>query len=209
MSRILYIEASPRKDRSHSIHVAKHFLQAYRDYHESDEVEVLDLWHMELPPFDGFTIAAKYAILRGNPHTEQQAQAWKQVTDLFEPFAQADKYVFSIPMWNYSIPYRLKHYIDIITQPGLAFNVTDEGLKGAVTGKPAVLIYSSGGTYNSEKSPVESKDFQKPYMRCWLEFIGFETIKEVIVDNMLAPPDTCKEHEQELFAQTETLAKHI
>ena len=44
---------------------------------------------------------------------------WNKIVELFGRFNSADKYVFSVPMWNFGIPYILKHYIDLITQPAL------------------------------------------------------------------------------------------
>ena len=44
MSKLLYIEASPRKSRSKSIAVAKTFLDAYRAANPGDAVVTIDLW---------------------------------------------------------------------------------------------------------------------------------------------------------------------
>jgi FMN-dependent NADH-azoreductase len=122
MSKLLHIEASPRGKRSSSVTVAHHFIEAYRAKNPNDTVETLDLWQTELPAFDGATIDAKYAVMHGQKHTPEQLQAWNAVTKLAEHFKSADKYLFSLPMWNFGIPYRLKHYIDLLVQPGLAFS---------------------------------------------------------------------------------------
>ena len=118
MAKLFYIEASPRKKRAYSIKVAKHFLDAYKEANPSHAIETLDLWQATLPAFDGATIDAKYRILHGETHTATEASAWNGVVELFDQFNSADKYVFSLPMWNFGVPYKLKHYIDIITQPG-------------------------------------------------------------------------------------------
>ena len=57
MAKLLYIESSPRKERSHSIAVAHAFLDAYRSANPGDEVETWDLWAEgeQLPEFDGPT----------------------------------------------------------------------------------------------------------------------------------------------------------
>ena len=65
MARLLYIEASPRKDRSASIEVAKAFIDAYKASHRADVIDTIDLWKTDLPPFDGDTVNAKYSILHG------------------------------------------------------------------------------------------------------------------------------------------------
>ena len=70
MPKLLYIEASPRKERSHSIEIARMFLESYREAYPTDEVETLDLWTADLPPFDGQILDAKYAILNGLEHNK-------------------------------------------------------------------------------------------------------------------------------------------
>ena len=186
MSKLLYIEASPRKDRSTSIRVAKGFLEAYLAAHPGDAVDMIDLWREELPSFDGEAINAKYAILHGQPHSPAQASAWAKVTAIADRFKSADRYLFSLPMWNFGIPYKLKHYIDVITQPGLTFTFSPaEGYKGLVTGKPAVAIYARGGEYPSGGA---SYDFQKPYFELFLGFIGFTDIRSIVVEPTLADP---------------------
>lgn len=184
MSTLLYIQASPR-ERSHSTKVAQKFIESYTQHHPEDTVDILDLWKTTLPPFDGHTIKAKYNVLHGLPHEPAEAESWEQIKSIFQRFNAADKYLMTVPMWNFHIPYPLKHYIDVITQPDLAFKLTPEGtFKPLVTGKPAVLIYASGGTYGPS-SGAQALDFQKPYMKTWLEFIGFKKIYEIVSDGML------------------------
>jgi FMN-dependent NADH-azoreductase len=189
MSKLLHIEASPRGERSASITVAKHFIDAYRAAHPGDTVETLDLWHAGLPEFDGATIDAKYAILHGQTHTPEQKQAWETVTKIANHFKSADKYVISLPMWNFGIPYKLKQFIDVIVQPGLAFSFSPEtGYSGLVTGKPAVLIYARGGAYGPGTG-MEAYDAQSTYLKQVLGFIGFTDIKEIFVEPTLAKSD--------------------
>ena len=190
MVRLLYIKAShikasPRKERSASIKVARAFVDEYKRTHSGDTVDILDLWKTELPAFDGEIINAKYAILHGEQHTEAQKKAWKTVEDTIANFKGADKYVISLPMWNFGIPYKLKHFIDVIVQPGYAFSYSpSEGYKGLITGKPVVLVYARGGAY-SAGTGAESMDYQKSYMEHVLGFIGFTDIKSIIIEPTL------------------------
>src|SRR5260370_9839128 len=109
MAKLLYIEASPRKDRSRSTQVARTFLAAYQKSRPDDSIETLDLWATSLPRFDGATIEATYAILQGQTHTPGQPQAWKSVVDVIEQFKSPDKSLFSLPMRNFGMPYALNH----------------------------------------------------------------------------------------------------
>jgi FMN-dependent NADH-azoreductase len=208
MSKLLHIEASPRGQRSASVTVAQYFIEAYKAKHPNDTVETLDLWHASLPEFDGATIDAKYALMHGQAHTPEQQQAWQAVTKVAEHFKSADKYLFSLPMWNFGIPYKLKQFIDVLVQPGLAFSFSPEtGYKGLVTGKPAVAIYARGGAYGPGTG-MEAYDAQSTYLKQVLGFIGFTDIKEIYVEPTMASATSkdealaAAEPKAEAFAQT-------
>jgi FMN-dependent NADH-azoreductase len=182
MSKLLHISASPRDDRSASLTVARHFIDSYRAAHPDDMVETLDLWWANLPEFNGATIDAKYAIMHGEKPTPEETAAWARVTDVAEQFKAADKYVFSLPMWNFGVPYKLKHWIDVLVQPGLTFGFSPEtGYKGLVTGKRAVVIYARGGAYGPG-SGMEAYDAQSPYLKQVLGFIGVTDVKDIFVE---------------------------
>jgi len=182
MSKLLHIAASPRGDRSASITVARHFIDSYCKAHPGDTVETLDLWNAGLPEFDGATLAAKYAILHGQSHTPEQAAAWAGVVRTAEYFKAADKYVFSLPMWNFGIPYKLKHWIDVIAQPGLTFSYSPEtGYTGLVTGKPTVAIFARGGAYGPGTG-LEAYDAQSAYLKQIFGFIGITDLKTIFVE---------------------------
>jgi FMN-dependent NADH-azoreductase len=188
MRKLLHIQASPRIGRSASIAVAKHFLEVYRAKHPGDTVETLNLWEFELPEFDGVTLDAKYAILYEQMHTPEQRAAWQAVVGIADRFKSADKYLFSLPMWNFGIPYKLKHFIDVLVQPGLTFSFTPEaGYKGLVTDKPVAAIYARGGAYGPG-SGAEGYDAQSAYLRQILGFIGFTDIQEIFIEPTLAGP---------------------
>jgi FMN-dependent NADH-azoreductase len=189
MPKILYIEASPRKSRSKSIEVAKAFLNTLRDANDSVEIDTLDLWSTELPRFDGSTIDAKYAILHGQPHTSEEGQAWRHVEGVIARFKAPDWYLFSLPMWNFGLPYVLKHYIDVIIQPGLTFSFSPaEGYSGLVTGKKAAAVYARGGAYGSGTG-MEGYDLQSKALAGILGFIGITDLSPIFVEPTLAAPD--------------------
>jgi FMN-dependent NADH-azoreductase len=188
MPKLLHIQASPRGARSASVTVAQHFIKSYSAAHPGDTVETLDLWQAGLPEFDGATIDAKYAVLHGQKHTPEQLQAWQAVVKIADQFKSADKYLFSLPMWNFGIPYKLKHFIDVLVQPGLTFSFTPEaGYKGLVVAKPAVAVYARGGAYGAGTG-MEAYDTQSRYLKQVLGFIGFTDIKEIFVEPTLASP---------------------
>ena len=191
MSKLLYIQASPREDRSESRAVADAFVSAYKEQHPEDEVTTLDIFKADLPAFDGLTLQAKYTILHGQEHSAEEAAAWKSVEAVIEQFKSADKYVIAVPMWNFGIPYRLKQYLDVILQPGYTFSFTpEEGYKGLVTEKPVLAVYARGGEF-AEGTDFAAYDMQKTYMDIALGFIGFTDIKPILVEpTLMGGPET-------------------
>lgn len=190
MSCLLYIESSPRKKRSVSIEVAQVFVEEFKKTHPTNEVETLDLWHTEIPEFDGDVIDAKYSIMHGQSQTEAQRKSWRKVEQLINQFKQTDKYLISLPMWNFSIPYKLKQYIDVIVQPSYTFTYSPEqGYKGLVVNKPVALIYARGGDYH-EGSGSEALDLQIKYMETILKFIGFTDFHHIVIEPTLASPES-------------------
>jgi FMN-dependent NADH-azoreductase len=65
MCSVLYIQASPRIERSYSIAAANTFIESYRETHPKDEITTINLFRKDLPPFDGLTVQAKYTIMHG------------------------------------------------------------------------------------------------------------------------------------------------
>jgi len=185
MSKILYIQASPRDKRSHSIIVADAFIEAYKLKHPDDEIATLNVFDASIPNFDGLAVQAKYTILHGQPHSKEELQVWKNVEEVIEQFTSADKYVLAVPMWNFSIPYRLKQYIDLLIQPGYTFSYSeDTGYKGLVVGKPMLAVYARGGEY-PQGSGTEAFDLQTRYIELIFGFIGFKDIRAVVVEPTL------------------------
>ena len=154
MSRLLYVNSSPRNDRSYSSSAAAAFLEAYRAANPEDEIEKLDLWTVELPRFAGETLAAKYATMRKLNFTAEQEASWSAVLSVIDHFTSFDKMVFSIPMWNFNVPYVLKHYIDILVQPSVTYGIDAQGkLGGFIRGKKAICMCAAGSLYD-EGAPL-------------------------------------------------------
>jgi len=185
MSKLLYIQASPRAQSSHSIAVADAFIEAYKRKHLDDKIVTLNVFDASIPNFDGLAVQAKYKILHGKPHSKQEQQIWKNIKSVIEQFTSADKYVLAVPMWNFGIPYRLKQYIDILVQPGYTFSYSeDKGYEGLVVGKSLFVVYARGGKY-AAGSETEAFDLQTRYVELIFGFMGFKDIRSVVVEPTL------------------------
>lgn len=190
MSIVLHIRASPTGAGSTSCGVARTFLDAYATRHPGDDVVELDLWSAELPELDVTAVAAQNKVLAGAPQTDSEREVWQRIVTLCDQLRGADKVVLSCPMWNFSIPYKLKHYLDVVCQPGLTFGWTPEtGYAGLVTGKPVQLILTRAGAY-TPPAPNAWMDHQTSYLRFIFEFLGFTNIGILAVEpTLLHGPD--------------------
>jgi FMN-dependent NADH-azoreductase len=207
MSKLLYIQTSPRGERSKSNRVADAFIKAYKQANQKDSIETLDVFAAELPSFDGLTLQAKYTIMHGKTHSSEEAAAWKAVEKIIEQFKSADKYLLSVPMWNFSIPYRLKQYIDILVQPGYTFTFDKEkGYQGLVKNKPLLVVHARGGEY-AKGAESEAFDLQSRYIELIFGFIGFTDIRSIVVEPTLqGGADTARQKIDAAVKKAEQLA---
>lgn len=187
MPRLLHIICSPRKEQSDCLTVANTFIDAYVQAHTDTDVDTLDLWADPVPNFDGNRVAAKMTVIGGQTPAGEQATAWDDIVERVERFTRADLYVFGVPMWNFGIPWILKHYIDTITHPGLLFGIDPEtGYYPLLKDKTGVAAYTAG-LYAQGVPPQWGVDFQSTYFDGWLRFIGISTIHEIRFQPTLAP----------------------
>ena len=178
--RVLHVVGSPNGEASSSTRVARAFLDACADC----ELTTLDVWTADLPPFGRDMAIAKLAPILGETRTPEQEAGWHIVQSFVEEFAAYDKFVISTPMWNFGLPYELKHYIDLLVQPGLSFGVNESGEHtGLLRDRPVQLVLS-------RSSPMERdspEDFQLPYLKHVLGFIGLRDVRTLVVEGTTLP----------------------
>ena len=114
-----------------------------------------------------------------NKGTDEDVIKFAPILKMAEAINQADLMVISTPMWNYSVPYVLKHYIDIIVQPGINFTEEPGRPPRAVRpGRPLVLFTSSGGDGDAER------DFLAPYVKEIFGLVGFDLFHHVSMSGL-------------------------
>ena len=195
MTKILYIVASPRGEDSHSNKLATAYIEAKKASDPTIEVETLDLWNCDLPEFDGDKAAAKMTFFGVGAMDGQKQSAWDKVVEITQRFIEADHYVLAVPMWNGGIPYKLKQYIDIITQPGLLFGFDPAaGYSGLLNNKKASVFYSSG-VFAPGVDAKYGSDYHSTYLDWWLKFVGVVDIESIRYQPSLVTADAAGELE--------------
>lgn len=178
--KILHLNASTRGSESQSLDVANRLIDKLR-IAPGTTVDRLDLFAANLPAFDTDAVGAKMALFTGTTATEAQQKIWAQVEAVFKRFADADVYVVNTPLWNNGIPYVLKQFIDLVTQPGWTFGFDPaKGYSGMMIGKRAFVVHASG-VYH-EGIPLNfGSDFATPYLADWFKFIGVTDLQQIHV----------------------------
>jgi FMN-dependent NADH-azoreductase len=183
MKKLLHIIATPRGEDSRTLKVTQVFLETFRKKYPDCEIDELNVSTETLPTLTVKVVSGKYVLLSGKELTERLKYAWRDIDRHINRFLSADAYLISTPMWNFSIPYPLKQYIDIIVQPKYLFRYTQDGVEGLVKNRKMVVITSRGGDYSPD-SPFRSYDFQEPYLRTVFGFVGITDITFIIAQPM-------------------------
>jgi FMN-dependent NADH-azoreductase len=188
--KLLHVVASPRAARSRTLTIANAFLQQLQARQPETQVRIRDLFAVDLPPIDGQNMDSKYRLMVGRPIDPDHADSWAHIEALIAEFLDADIYLISAPMWNFSIPYVLKYYIDAIVQPRYLFAYDEQGVPvGLVHDKKMVCITTRGGDY-SVGSPMGAYDAQESYLRQIFGFVGITELQCIHAQPMDLAPGT-------------------
>jgi FMN-dependent NADH-azoreductase len=202
--RLLHIEASPRGARSRSSAVARHLI----DRLGGIEIERIDVFDADLPELGGGMIEGRYALIAGEPVAPGIAADWAAIRAHADRLLSFDTWLISTPMWNFGLPYRLKHYIDLVTHPGMTFAVEPTGVVGLAAGRTAILV-GSGALDTRPGSALADHDHQIAYLRRWLAFIGVEDVHGITICPTYGEVDAVEAVTGEAYAAAEAIAAEL
>lgn len=205
MDRLLHIIASPREEDSRTLQVSDVFLKSFQEKYPEWVIDELNLTREEIPELSMKKVDGKYMLLQGKDLFGELKESWKEILQQIDRFLLADVYLISTPMWNFSIPYMLKHYIDVIVQPKYLFQYTEIGPEGLLKNKKMIVISSSGGQYETKET--RSYDFLEPYLRTIFGFIGITDIVFVKAEPMDGEEEMQKQKISEAQAVVRQLAQ--
>lgn len=186
MPRLLHIACSPRAE-SESAAGAGVFLARFREIHPDWDIDEMNLWRETLPDFEGAILQAKYARLAGRGFTGAEHDDFAVAERMALRLGMAERVVISTPMWNFSIPYKLKQWIDIICQPGLTFRFDPaQGYLPLLDDRPTLVILASGSDFATGMNRGRI-DMATPYLREALRFIGLRNVQFVQIGPTAGP----------------------
>jgi len=90
-------------------------------------------------------------------------------------------------MYNFSISTGLRAWFDYVLRAGETFSYSEVGPKGLLTGKRVIVVESRGGLYT--EGPAKAIDFQEPYLRTLLGFIGLSDVTFIHAEKLGFGPE--------------------
>ena len=101
---------------------------------------------------------------------------------LEEELLAADTMVIGAPMHNFAISALLKAWIDQVVRGGRTVLFNPNGPQGPLAGKKELVITSRGGSYRAG-TPTAQYDYQEPYLRHILAFVGLTDATFIHAEN--------------------------
>jgi FMN-dependent NADH-azoreductase len=103
-------------------------------------------------------------------------------------------------MYNFTISSPLKAWIDHVARAGRTFRYTADGPIGLLTGKKVFVASATGGIYGGE-SPARAMNFQEPYLRAILGFMGLNDVTFVRLEGLSISPEAAAKGWSSVHAQ--------
>lgn len=186
MQNVLFVSSSLMSGASTSRKIAGELVQAMQTENPGLRVTERDLTPGSMPHL---TVELLGAF--GKPADQRSPEEAAQVAfadRLIEEVEAADTIVIAAPMYNFSIPSTLKAWIDHVARAGRTFRYTANGPEGLLKGKKVHIVVSRGGYYTGE-SPARGLDFQEPYLRGVLGFVGLDDVSFIHVEGQAIGPE--------------------
>lgn len=197
MSTILVIDSAISGETSVSKTLVSEAVAALN----ADRVIYRDLGANPVPHLTEATLAG----VRGEPVTDVHRETRALSDELLAELRAADVIVIGAPMYNFSIATSLRSWFDHVLRAGETFRYTEAGPQGLLTGKKAIVIESRGGLYS--QGPAQAIDFQEPYLRHLLGFMGITDVTFVHAEKIGFGPEARAEAIANATANLQQIAK--
>lgn len=181
MPILLHLDSSARGERSISRQLTREFADAWKKANPAGSIIYRDLGHNPVPLVNEPWIEASFSPPDGL--TPELKSALAVSDELISELEKADHYVFGVPMYNFSAPAAFKAYIDQIVRVGRTCNFSASGFEGLLKGKKVIIITSSGSVFR-KGTPLESLNYQEPWLRTILGFIGLTEVEFIVADGL-------------------------
>lgn len=185
MNKVLIINASVRKERSHSRKLTQLFVDNWKRKNPKDIFTYREVGLEEIPPINEQWITS--AFIKPQDRTEKNQSGVKFSDKLIQEFKEHDIYVIGSPMYNWSIPSGLKSYIDQLMRINETWKFRsgkpDGDYVGLLKNKKMFILSSRGDTGYGENEKNAHMNFQTTYLKFVFGIMGIKNISTISLDN--------------------------
>jgi len=178
MSNLLLVTSSLFGESSKSREVALDLVKRLQRTEPAMKVRIRDtttISHFSAATLGALTISAEQ-------RSEEQKTAVAFADSLIEEVEAADMLVIAAPMYNFTISSPLKAWLDHIARSGRTFRYTANAPEGLLKGKRVFVVTGRGGIYSD--GPARAMDFQEPYLRAMLAFLGLTDVTFIHIEGL-------------------------
>jgi FMN-dependent NADH-azoreductase len=183
MKSLLVINTSAARDGSVSRTLVEETVAKLQEAHPFANVVRRDLGANPVPHLSVETLAG----IRGTPATPEESRARALSDELIAELRGADTVVIGAPMYNFGVTTSLRAWFDHVLRAGETFSYSEAGPKGLLPGKRVIVIESRGGLYSD--GPAKAIDFQEPYLRHLLGFMGVTDVTFIHAEKLGFGPE--------------------
>ncbi|SHE97501.1 FMN-dependent NADH-azoreductase [Arenibacter palladensis] len=185
MNNVLIINASVRKEKSHSRKLTQLFVDNWKKKNPNDNFTHREVGLEEIPPINEKWIAS--AFVKPNERTKENQSGVEVSNKLIKEFKEHNIYVLGTPMYNWSIPSGLKSYIDQLMRINETWKFRsgepDGDYVGILENKKMFILSSRGDTGYGENEKNQHMNFQTTYLKFIFGIMGIKDISIISLDN--------------------------
>lgn len=176
MATLLHVKTSIFGNDGKSSQLSNTFIENWKSKNPDGKVVTRDLVATTIPHLDAARVGALFS---DETRTPEQQSVLDLANELLEEVKSADALVIGVPMYNFNVPTQLKAWFDMLARAGVTFKYTENGPVGLLEDKPVYLMIARGGLYKEA-----GLDFQIPYVKQFLGFIGLSSVTEVYAEGL-------------------------
>ena len=182
---VLHIDSNPRGVDSVSRDLTRQIVNRLKAVEPTLDVVQYDLGDRPLPHLSSDAIGA---LRRAELATAEQRELGALSDRMIEELHRADLIVIGSPMHNFGITSQLKAWFDTIIRAGKTFGYGEQGPKGLLKDKRAIVVETRGGVYTT--GPAAAFNHQEPHLKTLLGFIGISDVQFIHAEGLDMGPES-------------------
>jgi len=180
---ILHINTSARLEASNSRTVSGYLVQRLAETEGASQIIERDLVKQTLPALSPEDLVGVHGSHDAEPDS-LLARHLALSNELIGELKQSRTLVIGLAMYNFSVPFYFKQWIDYVCRAGVTFRYSSAGPEGLTGVERAFIVSASGGTPRGG-----SADFASTYLEHICGFLGVQSVHHIDASGSKRQPE--------------------